>query len=184
MLLQAASGSPRRTILNLDPHLASPQALLLTHQYSHLSDQQESRCRYRRRKSQHTAHSYLCSHFADYSSRQTSTSSLCSRQRTRGCSSVARRVRVCRCFRPSGIGARRVELHFHVQAGPAWRCAEVSTCKRGRRGGAPKSADIHFEYVEPKANVAVLPSRSDFDFLRRPRPSGLAARRVPFVFHS
>ena len=125
MLLQAASGSPRRTILNLDPHLASPQALLLTHQYSHLSDQQESRCRYRRRKSQHTAHSYLCSHFADYSSRQTSTSSLCSRQRTRGCSSVARRVRVCRCFRPSGIGARRVELHFHVQAGPAWRCAEV-----------------------------------------------------------
>ena len=60
----------------------------------------------------------------------------------------------------------------------------TSACKRGRRGGAPKSADIHFEYVEPKANVAVLPSRSDFDFLRRPRPIGLAARRVPFVFHS
>ena len=45
-------------------------------------------------------------------------------------------------------------------------------------------ADIHFEYVESKANVADLPSRGEFEFLRSPRPSGLAARRVQFVFHS
>ena len=45
-------------------------------------------------------------------------------------------------------------------------------------------ADIHFEYVESKANVADLPSRGEFDFIRRPRPGGLGARRVPFTFHS
>ena len=45
-------------------------------------------------------------------------------------------------------------------------------------------ADIHFEYVESKANVADLPSRGEFDYLRRPRPSGLAAQRVEFIFHS
>ena len=45
-------------------------------------------------------------------------------------------------------------------------------------------ADIRFEYVESKANVADLPSRGEFGFIRRARPHGLGARRVMFKFHS
>ena len=45
-------------------------------------------------------------------------------------------------------------------------------------------ADIHFEYVESKANVADLPSRGMFEYLRCQRPGGLAAQRVEFAFHS